>query len=112
MQLDITPNSLPVYEALASNVRLQILQLISERDYNITELSESLGLSKAIITKHIQKLEETRLIHCKNVPVSQEYKKSPILPWIRSTLLFPQRSTVPFLNILPRFRWDITPILK
>ena len=92
MQLDITPNSLPVYEALASNVRLQILQLISERDYNITELSESLGLSKAIITKHIQKLEETRLI--------------------RSTLLFPQRSTVPFLNILPRFRWDITPILK
>ena len=29
MQLDISSNSLPVYEALASQVRLRILQLIS-----------------------------------------------------------------------------------
>ena len=57
MQLDISSNSLPIYEALASSVRLELLRLISAGDYSITELSKKLNLSKAIITKHIQKLE-------------------------------------------------------
>ena len=91
MQLDITPNSLPVYEALASNVRLQILQLISERDYNITEQSESLGLSQAIITKHIQKLEETRLIHCKKRPGKSGVQKIPHLAVDTIDITFPTK---------------------
>lgn len=65
MQLDISENSLPVYEALASGVRLQILRLLSRHEYNITELSRELNLSKAIITKHVQKLEEVQLIRSK-----------------------------------------------
>lgn len=79
MQLDITTLSLPVYEALASSVRLRILQLISDRDYSITELAQQLGLSKAITTKHIQKLELARLIRCKKSPGKSGQKKVPRL---------------------------------
>lgn len=91
MQLDITQNSLPVYEALASDVRLQILQLISERDYNITELSEALGLSKAIVTKHIQKLEESHLIHCKKRPGRSGVQKIPHLAVDTIAITFPAK---------------------
>jgi DNA-binding transcriptional LysR family regulator len=57
MQLDLSELSLPVYEALASDVRLHILRLVSEQDLNISQLAGLLNLSKPIVTKHIQKLE-------------------------------------------------------
>ena len=91
MQLDISSNSLPVYEALASSVRLQILNLISERPYNITELSEALHLSKAIVTKHIQKLEDVHLIQCKRAPGKSGLQKLPTLAVDTIEITFPAR---------------------
>ena len=46
MRLNVSEKSLPVYEAMASPVRLKILQLISEQPRCITELADSLNLSK------------------------------------------------------------------
>lgn len=91
MQLDISQNSLPVYEALSSHVRLNILRLISEKEYSVTELSETLHLSKAIITKHIQKLEEAHLIHCKRTPGKSGVKKIPILAVDNIEIQFPSQ---------------------
>lgn len=91
MQLDISSNSLPVYEALASSVRLQILTLISNREYNITELSETLHLSKAIITKHIQKLEEAHLVQCKRQPGKSGLQKIPFLAVDNIEISFPSK---------------------
>lgn len=91
MQLDISSNSLPVYEALASQVRLRILQLISEKEYNITELSEVLGISKAITTKHIQKLEAARLIRCKKRPAKSGVQKIPRLSVDTIEITFPTK---------------------
>lgn len=68
MQLDLSEMSLPVYEALASDARLNILRLVSERDLNISQLAEHLNLSKAIVTKHVQKLEEAHLLRSRKVP--------------------------------------------
>lgn len=62
MQLDLSCNSLPVYEALASEVRLNILQKISQKEYSLTELADELGMSKAVVTKHVQKLEQVHLV--------------------------------------------------
>ena len=56
MQIDATEKSLPVYEALASKVRLQIIQLLSKQDMNVSELAQALGLSSAIMTMHVKKL--------------------------------------------------------
>lgn len=91
MQLDISQNSLPIYEALASNVRLELLRLISCHDYSITELSEKLGLSKAIITKHIQKLEAARLITSKKLPGKSGVKKVPHLAVDTIEITFPTK---------------------
>lgn len=62
MKLNLTEQSLPVYEALASHVRLKILNLLSEKPMNIKELAEALSLSSAIMTMHVRKLEQAGLV--------------------------------------------------
>lgn len=104
MQLDLSENSLPVYDALSSSVRLQILTLISEHQYNITELAEQLGLSKAIITKHIQKLEEAHLIHCKRIPGKSGLQKIPVLAVDNISIAFPSQIYHSFLTYTSNIR--------
>ncbi|TYP70727.1 ArsR/SmtB family transcription factor [Paenibacillus methanolicus] len=53
---------LPLYEALASDVRLRILDLLAEGPMNVKELAQALGLSSAIVTMHTKKLETGGLI--------------------------------------------------
>ena len=71
MQLDITDDSLKVYEALASNVRIRIIQLLSKNKMSIKELAQALGLSSAIVTMHIRKLEEANIIKTEKVGQSK-----------------------------------------
>ncbi|MBM7568992.1 ArsR/SmtB family transcription factor [Paenibacillus sacheonensis] len=58
---------LPLYEALASDVRLRILELLSGQPMNVKELAAALGLSSAIVTMHTKKLEKGGLIQTKLV---------------------------------------------
>lgn len=67
MQLEISEESLPVYEALASSVRIKIIQLLAKQKMNIKEIAAELGLSSAIITMHIKKLEEANIIKTEKV---------------------------------------------
>ena len=67
MQLEINQEALPVYEALASNVRIKIIQLLAKNKMNVKELAQELGLSSAIITVHIKKLEEAKIIKTERV---------------------------------------------
>lgn len=67
MQLEINQESLPVYEALASNVRIKIIQLLSKNKMNVKELAHELGLSSAIVTMHIKKLEDAKIIKTERI---------------------------------------------
>ncbi|WP_308637667.1 ArsR/SmtB family transcription factor [Paenibacillus silvisoli] len=58
---------LPLYEALASEVRLHIMELLAVQPMNIKELATALGLSSAIVTMHARKLEAGGLIETKLV---------------------------------------------
>ncbi|WP_084423477.1 ArsR/SmtB family transcription factor [Cohnella thermotolerans] len=58
---------LRTYEALASEVRLTVLELLAEREMNVKELAKALQLSGPIMTMHIRKLEEGGLIRTKMV---------------------------------------------
>ncbi|QMU08048.1 ArsR/SmtB family transcription factor [Levilactobacillus suantsaii] len=62
MQLDLSNESLPVYEALASPVRLQIMRLLSERPRSVQDLATALQLSSPIVTKHLDKLVAAKII--------------------------------------------------
>ena len=63
MKADISRASLPVFEALASEVRLNIIRLLAERGpMHNKEIAAALGLSGAIMTMHVGKLEKAGLI--------------------------------------------------
>ncbi|MFA9560065.1 helix-turn-helix domain-containing protein [Evansella sp. AB-rgal1] len=89
MQLDISDKSLPVYEALASQVRLSIIQHLTTRSMNIKELAEATNLSSAIMTMHIKKLEKANIIKAKMIPGKAGIQKLCILNVDRLEINFP-----------------------
>ncbi|THF80383.1 ArsR/SmtB family transcription factor [Cohnella fermenti] len=62
MLLRTDPASLKIYEALASEVRLAIIDKLFERERHVKELAEELYLSNAVVSGHIRKLEEAGLV--------------------------------------------------
>ncbi|OBZ15819.1 transcriptional regulator [Bacillus sp. FJAT-26390] len=58
---------LPLYEALASPVRLSIINQLATNMMNVKELAEAVGLSSAIVTMHIRKLEKAGIVQTKMV---------------------------------------------
>lgn len=91
MQLEIDSSSLVVYEALASEVRLKIIQLLSRNKMNIKELAEELGISSPIVTKHIKKLEEAGIIKTEKVPGKSGQQKISILKVDHIEINFPKK---------------------
>lgn len=75
MKLDLSEQSLPVYEALASPVRLQILQLLIKQPMNLKEIAQTLGLSGAIMSMHVKKLATAGLILTDVVPSKSGVQK-------------------------------------
>lgn len=62
MYLTTDAQSLRVYEALASEVRLQIIDLLYVKEMHIKELATSLYLSSAIVSTHVNKLQTAGLV--------------------------------------------------
>lgn len=62
MDLDISQASLPVYKALASEVRLKIIDLLSTRNMSVQDLSSELGISSSIVLMHLNKLADANII--------------------------------------------------
>jgi len=62
LTITASEDHLPVYEALASEVRLRILRMLAAQPMNIKDLAQQLKLSSAIVTMHIRKLEAGGLI--------------------------------------------------
>lgn len=91
MQLDISEASLATFEALASDVRLKIIQLLSLKKMNIKELATELNLSSAIVSKHIKKLEEAELIKTERIPGVSGLQKVSILKVDQINVVFPTK---------------------
>ncbi|MBU9713575.1 ArsR/SmtB family transcription factor [Evansella tamaricis] len=91
MELDISLDSLPAYEALASKVRLAVLQHLTTRPMNIRELAEAVGLSSAIMTMHIKKLEKAGLIKTELVPGKAGMQKLCVLDVDEIEIKFPMK---------------------
>ncbi|MFC3802008.1 ArsR/SmtB family transcription factor [Cohnella sp. GCM10012308] len=65
MLLSTDSNALRIYEALASEVRLKIIDKLYERERHVKELAEELFLSNAVVSGHIRKLEEAGIVGSK-----------------------------------------------
>ncbi len=65
MDLDIDNASLPVFQALGSEVRLEIIRAISSGHITVTQLAKQMNVSKAAISKNLHILEKADLIQLK-----------------------------------------------
>ncbi|CAN7380119.1 ArsR/SmtB family transcription factor [Paenibacillus sp. LjRoot56] len=65
MYLKTDAASLQVYEALASEVRLKIIDKLFIKEMHIKELAAELYLSNAIVSSHVNKLEQAGLVGSK-----------------------------------------------
>ena len=89
MELDTTEKSLPFYEAMASSVRLNIIQLLANRSMNLRELADALGLSSAIMTMHVKKLDKAGIIRTDMLPGKGGAQKMCTLQVEQAEILFP-----------------------
>ncbi|BDI29628.1 transcriptional regulator [Capsulimonas corticalis] len=51
-----------LFKALASDTRLKIIDLLAEREMNINELRQALGIAPPSVSKHVQILEQAGLV--------------------------------------------------
>ncbi|GGF97969.1 ArsR/SmtB family transcription factor [Paenibacillus abyssi] len=58
---------LPLFEALASEVRLNIIQLLAKQPMNNKDLAAELQISGAIVSMHVRKLQQAGLVESKMV---------------------------------------------
>lgn len=68
MEISTTTDALPIFEALASDTRLKIVNLLAEKEMNIKEMAEKLYMSSAIVTRHVKQLEEAKIIKTERIP--------------------------------------------
>ncbi|MFC6253518.1 ArsR/SmtB family transcription factor [Secundilactobacillus hailunensis] len=61
----VNTDSLAYFQALSSKTRIGIIELLQRDDLSIQELSHRLGISSAMITKHISILEKVGIVESK-----------------------------------------------
>ncbi len=97
MELYLDQTGLQTYKALASETRLEILKLLANSPATTSELAQILGLSKAILSKHLKILEDAKLIHLShNYSSSDNRKKVYTLKVDQIQIHFPTRIYLPF----------------
>jgi predicted transcriptional regulator len=89
--IKVDRQSVPFFEALASDVRVEILQLLAGEDLNIKQLAEKIGISSSIMTRHVQKLEAAGIIKSNMVTVNGASHKKCVLMETEYRLQLPHR---------------------
>jgi predicted transcriptional regulator len=75
MRIEISEKWLPVYEALASDVRIKIINMLAQKPMNIKDLAHELALSSAIVSMHVRKLENAAIIKCERIHINGTTQK-------------------------------------
>lgn len=91
MELDLSEKSLTVFQALASNTRIQIIHFIGNQKKSVTAISEHLNISKSITTRHIQQMEDAGLLGSERGIGINRNKKLVFLKIDDIRILFPAK---------------------
>ncbi|HQD39479.1 MAG: ArsR family transcriptional regulator [Firmicutes bacterium] len=89
MKIEVAASSYPFFAALASETRLKIINLLAEKPLNIGQLAESLDISGAIVTRHINLLEEAGIVKTESITGKRGRQKLCSLAAKQVLLLFP-----------------------
>ena len=79
MHIPLSKDSLPVFEALSSPARIEIITLLSKQRMNVKELAEAIGLSNPVTAKHVKILEAAGIIKTERIPGKAGLQKQSIL---------------------------------
>jgi len=91
MEIDLNQSSVGLLKALASPIRLRIIDLLSKREMNIQELSAHLHLSKSIVSSHVNQLERAKIIETTRKPGKNGVQKISQLRVSYLGINFPNR---------------------
>ncbi|MEI0736075.1 helix-turn-helix domain-containing protein [Paenibacillus sp. JTLBN-2024] len=94
MEFNVNRDSLSLFAALASDTRIKMVEMLSREPLNIKEMAQKLGISSAIVTKHVQQLKEAGIIDTEISSGKRGMQKKCFLVLDRLTLVFkPSGST-------------------
>lgn len=91
METDISESFLPVYESLASSTRLKIINFLRDEKKSVSDIAKFLGISKAITTRHIQKMEDAGLLDSERGTGENRNKKMVFLKVDNIHIAFPEK---------------------
>lgn len=92
MELDVNLSNLVLFEALASQTRIKMIELLKHESLNIKEMSLKLDISSAIVTKHVYQLEEAGIVATEMIAGKRGMQKLCKLRLDKVTLLFKPES--------------------
>jgi DNA-binding transcriptional ArsR family regulator len=79
------------FRVLASNTRIEILKLLDESQFTVSDISRKLDMNKATVHEHLSKLMEVGLVKKDDSPRKWVYYR---LTWKGRNLLHPERVRV------------------
>lgn len=88
MNLEVNQRNLPLFEALASKTRIQMIELLKHEQLNVKEMAGRLGISSAIVTKHVSQLEEAGILATEVTAGKRGNQKICRLNMDQATLIF------------------------
>jgi len=75
MKIHVSVENMAFLECFASETRVRMIELLNERPHSIKELADALSVSSAIVTKHVQKMEEAGIIGTESIPGTRGRRK-------------------------------------
>lgn len=91
LEIDLDKNNLPIIHALDSETRIDIINLLIRQPATITELSQKLHYSKAVISKHARILERAGLIQQSELTTSDKRRRVLFLKTDNILINMPER---------------------
>lgn len=95
METYVSENNIPLFEALASSVRIKIIELLAQEPMIMKDLASAVGLSNSIITMHVKKLERADIVRTEMIPGKGASQKLCTLIADRLELIFPRKGLLP-----------------
>ncbi|MFD0959218.1 ArsR/SmtB family transcription factor [Paenibacillus chungangensis] len=92
MLIDVHSRNMRVLSCFSSETRVNIIELLGKGEWSIGELANELNMSSAIITKHIQTLEEAGIVTTYSVAGTRGRRKLCKLVHNSITLLMHQET--------------------